>query len=94
MTYVAKRFYLETQEASVIGRAANRQDAIEMLCEGIVDTYEREQGRSRYDIKDILTKARKDACHYYREGEEVTSWFLVAEEKDSDVDSVGAQDEQ
>lgn len=58
MTYVAKRFYLETQEASVIGRAANRQDAIEILCEGIVDTYE------------------------------------VAEEKDSDVDSVGAQDEE
>lgn len=68
MTYVAKRFYLETQEASVIGRAANRRDAIEMLCEGIVDTYEREQERSRYDIKDLLTKARKDACHYYREG--------------------------
>lgn len=87
MIYVAKRFYLETQEASVIGRAANRRDAIEILCEGIVDTYEREQGRSRYDIDKLLEKARKDGYHYYREPNgEVSSWFVIREEGEGEQD--------
>lgn len=33
---------------------------------------------SRYDMKELLTKARKDACHYCCEGDEATSRILVA----------------
>lgn len=87
MAYIAKRFYLETQEASVIGRSADRAVAVEMMCEAIIDTYEREQDRSKSDIEDLLKKAKKDACHYYREQNgEVTSWFFVREDKDDDME--------
>lgn len=69
----------------MIGRATNRQDAIEILCEGVVDAYEREQGRSRYDIDNLVKKTRKDGYHYYREaGGEVTSWFVIREESEGE----------